>query len=165
MRVHHHGFFSWWESMTATLMKITLPPGLHQCFRGGILCYFMRGHRHELISWEFSISWESPSWNRFRGSLVFRESHPHEIDFMIVSQSHREYSISWENTTTKISYFVSINHHENYPTWASQSKFQMHTYGPNINPEHKYNKFQYWIYASNSNPNIFHLRPSVQPLH
>ena len=48
------------ESLAAILMKIMLSPNLHQYFHDGFLWYFVRGHLHELISWEFGISWESP---------------------------------------------------------------------------------------------------------
>ena len=68
VRVYRHELFSWEFTVTATLMKIMLLPGLHTCFHGGFLWYFVRVHRHEWISWDLCyfvrvrrhewISWE-----------------------------------------------------------------------------------------------------------
>ena len=84
VRVYRHELFSWEFTVTATLMKIMLLPGLHTCFHGGFLWYFVRVHRHEWISWDLCyfvrvrrhewISWEFTFMNGFLKSLAFRGS-------------------------------------------------------------------------------------------
>ena len=162
VRVYRHELFSWEFTVTATLMKIMLLPGLHRCFQGGFLWYFVRVRRHEWILWDLCY---------FMRVMLFRESSPSRMDFVRV-MLFRESSPSWMDFV-RVWHFAgvqhhenkffreSINHHENYPTEASQSKFQLHTWS-------KYNKFQYTyihIYRQLIPISMYsNFNPIVQPL-
>ena len=113
----------------------------------------------------------SPSRMDFVRLMLFRESSPSRMDFVRV-MLFRESSPSWMDFV-RVWHFAgvqhhenkffreSINHHENYPTEASQSKFQLHTWS-------KYNKFQYTyihIYRQLIPISMYsNFNPIVQPL-
>jgi len=93
----------------------------------------------QVISWEFTvtigfreslvISWEFTFTNGFHESLVI------SWEFTITDWFRESLIFSWEHHHEN-KLFHESNHHENYPTRASQSKFQLHIYGPNVNTTH-----------------------------